>query len=191
MYYRLEHSVHPCSLMEWALHMEQSGRVVASTDLDEEVWVSTVFLGLDHSHGFGKKPILFETMVFGEEKISKGLRGKPFVYREDLGQWRYSTWGEALRGHESICATVKRELDEARERAAQGLSATIPLEKWDRRERTRMSSDLYTACLERFGAIHAMAKDAGQDEIARLAYEAIEYMAARTTDGSAKEKVYG
>src|SRR5688572_298808 len=119
LFYRLQHTATPCSQLEWSLAMANaSDRVVASTELDEEVWVSTVFLGIDHSHGFGDKPILFETMVFGEEKISEGVLSKPFVYREDLGQWRYPTWYEARVGHERVCKEVKAQLDAARELAA-------------------------------------------------------------------------
>lgn len=65
-------------------------RRVAQTDVGTR-WVSTVFLGLDHSHGglFGEKfPTIFETMVF--------VRGSS----EDLYCERYATWADALAGHE-------------------------------------------------------------------------------------------
>lgn len=53
-----------------------------------KVWVSTVFLGLDHSFGQGD-PILFETMVF----------------RDGHGEEceRYCTWQEAEAGHRRVC----------------------------------------------------------------------------------------
>ena len=52
---------------------------------DEEIRVSTVFLGLDHNHSQEGPPILFETMIFGGE--------------HDQSQWRYWTFDEALQGH--------------------------------------------------------------------------------------------
>lgn len=60
------------------------------------VVVSTVFLGIDHGHGRGE-PILFETMVFGLE--------------DDEPQWRYSTWGEAEKGHREAIRYVYQMLD--------------------------------------------------------------------------------
>lgn len=60
--------------------------------LDERggVSVSTVFLGLDHSHCSPGPPILFETLVTGG--------------RLDQTMLRYATWEEAEAGH---AATVK------------------------------------------------------------------------------------
>ena len=54
--------------------------------------ISTVFLGLDHSFG-GKKPLLFETMIFG---------GKL-----DQEQERYTTWEQAEKGHKGMVNKVK------------------------------------------------------------------------------------
>jgi hypothetical protein len=63
------------------------------------VWVSTVFLGLDHGHSFRKKapPILFETMIFDIKPRAKKLinRQKSRNY-----QTRCSTWAQALKMHE-------------------------------------------------------------------------------------------
>ena len=53
--------------------------------------VSTVFLGIDHNFGEGK-PLLFETMVFG---------GKLDEETE-----RYSTWEEAVEGHNHMVEKV-------------------------------------------------------------------------------------
>jgi hypothetical protein len=60
-----------------------------------EVQVSTVFLGLDHNFGFGRKPLLFETMIFG---------GKHDQYQE-----RYSTYKEAEKGHAVALELAMRE----------------------------------------------------------------------------------
>ena len=70
----------------WAAWYEKADRKVAHTEVPElGADVSTVFLGLDHQWGDGP-PILFETMIFGSD-----LDG----YQE-----RYSTWDEAIEGHE-------------------------------------------------------------------------------------------
>lgn len=81
-------------LMEWARWFEEigEGRVVARTELPDEVIVSTVFLGMDHQWG-GGPPLLFETMVF------KG--------RWDESQWRWPTREAALAGHDRIAAAIR------------------------------------------------------------------------------------
>lgn len=91
-YWKLNgHTVVPATdVMDWASSFENGKRHVAQTVLGD-VWVSTVFLGIDHSHGFGP-PQFFESMVFGG----------PF----DQEQLRYTTWDEAERGHEKLLAMV-------------------------------------------------------------------------------------
>ena len=79
-------------VIQWARWFETADRRVARTDLPGGVEVSTVFLGLDHSFGLAKTPILFETMVFG---------GKYDQYEE-----RYATWEEAEEGHSRAVAMV-------------------------------------------------------------------------------------
>jgi hypothetical protein len=59
------------------------GQVIAVVP-PTRVWVSTVFLGLNHAWDDGP-PLLFETMVF-RGGLSDEVR-------------RYSTWDEAVRGH--------------------------------------------------------------------------------------------
>ncbi len=82
-------------ILEWARWFEKSSE--ARCVADDQVggaWVSTVFLGLDHSFGPGP-PVLFETMVF------EG----PLDGTED----RYSTWQEAEEGHRRMVALVKKD----------------------------------------------------------------------------------
>jgi hypothetical protein len=62
---------------------------VALTELPNGGRVSTVFLGLDHSHG-GDIPVLFETMVFPRDSLSE----------QDMA--RYHTWDEAVEGHKDM-----------------------------------------------------------------------------------------
>jgi hypothetical protein len=112
MYYGLDgHDPVPVAMMEWATQFElrlaaaelggEDPWRVARTEFPGGAYLSTVFLGLDHRFGFGGPPILFETMLFGaEDHVWEQFPDRP--YREDLGQWRYSTWDAALAGHMEI-----------------------------------------------------------------------------------------
>lgn len=66
---------------------------VGWTEIEPGIEVSTVFLGLDHGWGDGP-PILFETMTFGGP--------------HDGDCERYSTWNEAVVGHERAVRDAKR-----------------------------------------------------------------------------------
>lgn len=74
---------------------------VAVTDLPNGYWVSTVWLGLDHSF-YGGIPLIFETMIFNKKE---GYRSK----FDDLME-RYSTEKEAVEGHKRIVKEVRRKL---------------------------------------------------------------------------------
>jgi hypothetical protein len=76
-------------LLKWAVWFESADRHVKQT-IQDDVTISTVFLGLDHGWGDGP-PVLYETMVFG-------------LYIED--QWRYSTWKEAEEGHDEVVKKI-------------------------------------------------------------------------------------
>lgn len=58
-------------------------RVVEQTTVGD-LWVSTVFLPLNHQYFHGP-PKIFETMIFGKDG--------------DEDRWRYSTYKQAKRGH--------------------------------------------------------------------------------------------
>jgi hypothetical protein len=85
------HKVMPCDLMTWARWFEKNDRRVAEDQIGD-VWVSTVFLGLDHSFA-DSKPVLFETMIFGGE--------------HDLYLTRCETWEEAEAMHAKAVALVR------------------------------------------------------------------------------------
>lgn len=70
-------------IIKWGAWMKTSDRTIRKTHVGK-VWVSTVFLGLDHNF-CGGPPLLYETMIFemGDE------------YQE-----RYATEQEAIEGHE-------------------------------------------------------------------------------------------
>lgn len=83
-------------LMKWAEWMETAYRHVAVQQLNVEVLISTVFLGINHQWGIGS-PLLFETMVFGG------------IHDQDC--YRYSTWDEALAGHKRLVAEILAEYE--------------------------------------------------------------------------------
>ena len=68
-------------------------RIVAQEKVGE-LFVSTVFLGIDHGWNRSNPPILFETMVF--DPLNNEIEG--------LTE-RYATWDEAYEGHQN---TVKK-----------------------------------------------------------------------------------
>ena len=79
-------------IYRWSLWMETADRSVARETVNGYD-VSTVFLGMDHAFG-GDVPILFETMVFGDGDI-------------DQYQERYSTYNEAVAGHQRIVDAIR------------------------------------------------------------------------------------
>lgn len=85
---------------EWAQWFEEGGiyrRSVSKDDVGES-FISTVFLGIDHSFGFGGSPVLWETMVFG---------GK-----YDGEERRYTSLADAKMGHKEILLKVMLDGEE-------------------------------------------------------------------------------
>lgn len=77
----------------WAWWFEKAKRLVAEWKADD-VLVSTVFLGIDHRFmRHAGEPILWETMVFGGE--------------HDGEMERYSSYEEAMLGHERMCRRIR------------------------------------------------------------------------------------
>lgn len=82
------------SIEQWGAFFESDKRIVAQESIGE-AWISTVFLGLDHSFsGEDESPVLFESMVFGGTL--------------DGDTARYCTWSEAEQGHREMVDRVKR-----------------------------------------------------------------------------------
>lgn len=94
MYYILDGKtvVPTTDIKKWGEWFQENynNRHVADTKKDN-IRVSTVFLGVDHSLGYGPLQV-FETMVFGGE--------------HDGDMNRYSTWEEAEKGHNTVCIQV-------------------------------------------------------------------------------------
>lgn len=92
----------PMSMRSWCWAIEdRRAKHVALTKVlsDPDVWVSTVWLGLDHGHNFydapDYRPVIFETMIFG------GPLDQDY-------QERYCTRAEALVGHERAIEVARK-----------------------------------------------------------------------------------
>jgi hypothetical protein len=89
----------PISVRErWRLVESWEENVRVGLDVVGNYRISTVWLGYDH--GFGGRPLIFETMVFdfsqpGMEKW------------KDLDCRRYETEEEAIEGHQEVVEEVK------------------------------------------------------------------------------------
>jgi hypothetical protein len=113
MYYLLDknHIPYKVELMEWSNWIEscynKTGGIkhVRSNYIKKYyVYVSTVFLGLDHGFCWDEDkyiPILFETMIFMHNNPGHELN----QYEE-----RYHTWDEALKGHRRLLRLLIKTL---------------------------------------------------------------------------------
>ena len=90
---------HPLTLEEWAALLDDAPNREALTRVARtavgDAWVSTVWLGIDHSFGDGQAPLIFETMVFGGPL--------------DQETWRYATEEQARAGHEHAVTLARLE----------------------------------------------------------------------------------
>lgn len=86
----------PCSDMdEWGVCFGSKERLVAQTHVGC-LFVSTVFLGIDHRFFDDGDPLLFETMVFDDG--------------DDAYQVRCSTWEQAERQHAEAVSEAERRV---------------------------------------------------------------------------------
>lgn len=89
MWYKLVNKVPvPATDADMEYIFDDDQRRIGLTELPNGGKVSTVFLGLDHSHG-GDRPVLFESMAF----LPEG---------EEQDCVRYFTYDEAERGHREM-----------------------------------------------------------------------------------------
>jgi hypothetical protein len=109
LYYLLDgHTPYPVDdVLEWATASDGALRSlawrVAYTGLPGGAFVSTVFLGIDHAF-FDGPPLLFETMIFGAERVAYTFGGRERTFPEEIYQWRYHTWDEAIEGHQAAAS---------------------------------------------------------------------------------------
>lgn len=86
----------------WLYGTDENGRLnklVERTEIADDIAVSMVFLGLDHSFG-GPGPVVFESLVFGG----------PYDGEMD----RYQTYEQALSGHKRLVDKHKKLLAKRR-----------------------------------------------------------------------------
>src|SRR5260370_6145394 len=57
-------AVMPCDLTTWARFVSGRQRIIKQENLPKGHWISTVFLGLDHSWSLTWPLLWFETMIF-------------------------------------------------------------------------------------------------------------------------------
>jgi len=80
-------------VMEWRDFMENNDDRIIKREHVGDNFVSTVFLGIDHSGTVDGPPILFETKIFGGDY--------------DGIMERYNTFEEAKAGHKRIKKSLK------------------------------------------------------------------------------------
>lgn len=102
--------VKEASLDEWCVFVECCERHLCETMVGDIIWVSTVFLGLDHRFGRGA-PVLWETLVFDyilvqarQQAMAGRLSSEDLPKSNLLGELdsagcRYRTDEEARKGH--------------------------------------------------------------------------------------------
>lgn len=95
------HEVKKISRDEWVKLMDDPVNRRVALDQVKDVRISTVFLGIDHNFTFGGRPVLFETMTFGNT---------------DELEERYCTWDEAVEGHERAVRMVEEQLGRLRQK---------------------------------------------------------------------------
>jgi hypothetical protein len=74
--------------------------IVSAADVSVAYDVSTVWLAVDHSFGGDDGPVIFETMVFGDDRLG-------------LDTDRYCTEAQARAGHTVMVATVYASVPDA------------------------------------------------------------------------------
>ncbi len=73
----------------WSKKVGEEGRLLCQEHLGD-IFLSTVFLMIDHGHGTPGGPVVFETMAFTDFPSN------------ELACERYRTYEDALRGHEMV-----------------------------------------------------------------------------------------
>jgi len=90
-YYNMDGTEFKGDTVAWGKEFEKIDRKIALDKLPNGKIVSTVFLSIDHNFSGQGKPLLFETMVFPNDKDMG-----------DLDCDRYPTKEDALVGHKKM-----------------------------------------------------------------------------------------
>lgn len=90
----------PISLHQWALLLGDFEYKVVTRNRLHHVFVSTVWLGLDHGWLEDGRPLIFETQIFPRRNrdARAAWQGR---------QWRWSTEAEARQGHQRIVEAIR------------------------------------------------------------------------------------
>jgi len=133
----------PLSLDEWVNLEERRDpeyKRVAETTVGH-LWVSTVWLGLNHAWNPNHRPLIFETMIFPRWNFGE-------LYMD-----RYSTEAEALAGHEVAVAYARKRnhglTKHARDERREQMKRLVRL--LDRKDRTEMEDMSLRLMLGRHG----------------------------------------
>lgn len=94
---------YPCDMWIWIACCENLERKIVEQTTIGDWWVSTVYLGLDHSFGPGGPPLTYETMLFDNATDSVG--GGPHPHDGEC--WRYASREAAQAGHDQVVAWVR------------------------------------------------------------------------------------
>ena len=119
-YYVLDKDCIPqeATLEEWAEFFEKDDRFIARYERDGYL-VSTVFLGLDHNWSGKGPPVLFETMVFSDDRANLVCD-----LGSEMDSERSCTKDDALIVHERKVKELDRKLDYSRDVALAICSGT-------------------------------------------------------------------
>lgn len=102
--------------LAWARQFEDVAlRTVAQDHVkmgSQRVYVSTIFLGMDHNYFDDGPPILWETMAFLEDETLQdsapaGCTPIPRTWGNDVGQWRWRSEEAAVTFHARLCKTLR------------------------------------------------------------------------------------
>jgi hypothetical protein len=136
----------PVSAEEWAKWLEsvegKKFKIVKQENVGR-YWVSTVFLGLDHSFTGRNGPVLFETMIFNRHKriviVKVFGRSRPMTTAAsefDGGEYqtRCSTWGQAEAMHQVAVKCAREKSEEMKQKRREFLKNRAKLTKEQKNE---------------------------------------------------------
>lgn len=99
----------PMTIERWGelVGVERYGRVASTLVNNKRWWVSTVWLGLDHSLGNSQRPLIFETCVFDNHDLIEYDTVRDPIMRQSYVIRRYATSDSARRGHRQIVKKLR------------------------------------------------------------------------------------
>ena len=86
----------------WCDWMQDPTKRVVRAEKIHDVWISTIFLGMNHAYRDDLPPTLWETMTSVETQDLEPV--KDHELNDKI--WRYQSFDEAIAGHQKICKLV-------------------------------------------------------------------------------------